>query len=163
MFESNPADLIQELEDMRQGVDYRLEVKIRGFSTLMRPIAISESAQIAANVQKELRALPEEAKNSITENLILAKHTLQTASTSDVGKTDPSITSLMMDRMTTDELQYLHKQYLAVCDKVNPMLEIMSPEAIAEMVEEIKKNSSVLTELSFMELANVCRFLIKGD
>lgn len=113
MFETNPLEQIDQLSAMRMGVDYRLEVKVRGFKILVRPLAISETLQVASAVQTELRKLPPDAQNRMTEHVILAKETLKLASTSDVGKNDPHITDLIMMNMTNDEIHFLFKQYVA--------------------------------------------------
>lgn len=170
MFESNPLDRIEQIDAMRMGVDYRLEIKVRGFTMMVRPLAISETLQVAATVQDELSKLPESARNRMSEHFILAKETLKIASTSDVGKNDPRITDLMMTHMTNDELHFLFKQYVAATDKVNPAMETLTPEEVEAIVEELKKNSSdadlvsALTELSFSQLVSLARFyLTKGD
>lgn len=170
MFEHSPLDRIEQIDAMRMGVDYRLEIKVRGFKMMVRPLAISETLQVASSVQDELAKLPANAQNRLTEHFILAKETLKIASTSDVGKNDPRITDLMMMNMTNDEIHFLFKQYVAVCDKVNPALEMLGPEEINCLVDDLKKNSSPeelglqLIELSFSQLLSLAHsFLTKGD
>lgn len=170
MFEQNPLDRIEQLDAMRLGVDYRLKIKVRGFEIMVRPLAIQESLQVASSVQMELAKLPKDAVNRLTEHFILAKETLKLASTSDVDKNDPKITDYVLSRMTNDEIHFLFKQYVSVCDKVNPALETMSPEEIQILVDELKKNSSKeeldlqLIELSFSQLLSlVSHFLAKND
>ena len=169
MFESNPLERIEQLDAMRLGVDYRMEIKVRGFRIMVRPLAISESLQVAALVQDELMKLPKNAQNRLTEHVILAKETMKVASTSDVGKNDPRITDMVMMGMTNDEIHFLFKQYVAACDKVNPALELMKPQEIQELVEDIKKKEGEelvlqLIELSFSQLVSMAQyFLTKGE
>jgi hypothetical protein len=169
MFESNPLDRIEQIDAMRLGVDYRMEIKVRGFTMMVRPLAISETLQVASTVQDELNKLPESARNRMTEHFILAKETLKIASTSDVGKNDWRITDLMMSKMTNDELHYLFKQYVAATDKVNPALEVLPPEEVQGIVNELKKNNSeadlasALTELSFSQLVSLARHYLTKD
>lgn len=169
MFEQNPLDRIEQIDAMRLGTDYRLEIKVRGFTMMVRPLAITESLEVAAKVQDELGALPENAQNRMTEHYLIARETLKIASTSDVGKSDFRITDLMMSKMTNDEIHFMFKQYVAACDRVNPALEMMREDEVISLVEEIKKKEaleldSALTELSFSQLASLARhFLIKGD
>lgn len=161
MFETNPVDRIEQLDAMRRGVDYRLEIKVRGFSMMVRPLTVDEVMQVAATVQEKMTMIPDSAKNALTENVLLAKETLKLASTSDIGTNDPKITDYILGRMTTDELQCLHKQYVGICDKVNPMLEEMAAAELQALIDALKKSPLQLTELSFMEMANVCRHLIQ--
>lgn len=163
MFEHNPADKIPQLEAMRMGVDYHLTVKVRGFTITLRPLAIIEQQQVAATVVEKYNMLPAPAKNRLTENLITAKETLMIASTTDVGTGDPKITDYILDRMTDGEVQFLWKQYMSACDRVNPVLDELPIEKLEELVNEVKKNPETLLELSFSEVINVCRHLTKGD
>lgn len=169
MFETG-LDRIDQIDAMRLGVNYRLEIKVRGFKIMVRPLAIQETLQVAATVQEEISKLPASAQNRLSEHFILAKETLKLASTTDVGRNDPRITDLILTQMTNDELHYLFKQYVAACDKVNPALELLTPSDMQTLVDELKKNSDetelglALTELSFLQLASLARyFLTKGD
>lgn len=163
MFEEGLGAIPEEIRAMRDGVDYRLEIKVRKFSLFMRPLTLDESTEIAAEVIKQMKGIPESLRNSLTENVILCKETLKKASTSDVGKKDFGLTDLVLGKMTTDEVQFLHKQYLAVCDRVNPQFEEIPLERVAQMVDAIKKKEYHPTELSFMELAAVCRALTREE
>ncbi len=157
--------MIQELDvisAMRTGTDYRHPVRVRGFQVFLRPITIAEQMQIASVIIEEMESLPASAKNALTENLALAKKTLIYASTSAPDKLDFKITDKMCDAMTADELMALFKQYNGVVEKVNPMLEQLPREVIEQMVLSVKKNPAALTQLSLMELVNLCQHLL-GD
>ncbi len=162
----------EQIELMRAGVDYQFSIKVRKFSLQVRPLSILESLQIAQQVAEEVRAVPESARNRLTEHTFLAKATIIKASTSDVGKDDPKIHDYSLDRMTGDEIQALFKQYISVVDRVNPSLEFMETTQIEGLVDSIKKNrteiSSVewdlqLTELSIWELASIARYFLTKD
>lgn len=156
-------DNIPQIDAMRMGVDYKFKVRLRGFEIFLRPLTSSENVQITSNVLKHMEGLPASARNPHTEADAHARETIKLASTTDVGKYDPQVTDPMLDRMTSDEIRFLLKEYVAVCDKVNPCLEKMKEEELKALVEDLKKNPSHLTELSFWETENVCRALIQGD
>lgn len=160
----NPEDRIEDLEKLRLGVDYSFLVRIRDFSVRLRPLSISETMEVAAEVVDRYGRLPKNMQNSLSENMILAKGNLTRASRPYQGSaTEPTLTEYLLDRMTPDELQLLHKEWVAGCDKVNPSLETMPIEKLDAVIQELKKNPSLVTELSFTQLANVCQRLIPGD
>lgn len=165
----NELDRIEQIDAMRLGTDYRFLVKIRGFEMYVRPLSISETIQVTANTQEKLSLLPSQSRNVLTEHTILAKETLKLASTSDVGRDDIKITDLILDRMTNDEIHYLFKQYIAATDRANPALELLKPEELTNLVNEVKKNkgeelASALTELSLSQLVSLAHhYVTQGD
>lgn len=179
MYEKNDFDRLEQIEAMRMGVDYRISVSVRDFTVHLRPLTSSETLDVAARVQEKIRNLPEFYKNNLTELTVLSRETLKVASTSDIGADDAKINDYILDRMTNDELLFLHKQYISVCDKVNPSLESLPAEELKKIVahikqpllgaekkskEDLEKEISLqLTELSFLQLKNLCRHLILGD
>lgn len=163
MFENHPADRLPQLDAMRAGIDLRLEIRVRDYKLLVRPLTVNEVVQVVSNVGDALLKLPDHARTSIQENTLIAKETLKLASTSDYGANDPTISDYILDRMLPDELQYVHRQYVQACDRVNPAMEMLPKETLDALVGEIKKNTSLLTNLSFLELVNVCRYLILGE
>jgi hypothetical protein len=167
------VDRLDQLEAMRMGTEYRFPIQIREFRLAARPLTMSETLQIAAEVQEIMSKLPQNAKNALTEHTLLAKETIKLASTSDYGANDPKITDYILDRMTPDEITHLFKQYVTGCDKVNPNLELIPADEIRGLVESIKRpyeekktaeaSQEVglqLIELSFSQLVSVCRLLI---
>jgi hypothetical protein len=116
-----------------------------------------------------MNTLPAHAKNSLSENVALAKEYLKIASSSDVGKNDYKIWDYQMDRMTPEEIQYLYRQYLDAKESVNPSLETMSPEELNSLVETLKKSpgaadwASLMIGLSRSQLVSLCRSLIHAD
>jgi hypothetical protein len=165
MFEQNPLARIPEIDAMRLGVDFRLEIKVRKMSIMVRPISVSETLKVAAEVVRSLTLAAPEARNKMTENILTAKETLKLASTSDVGKTDYQLTDIILDAMTPDELNFVFKQYVAATDKVNPCLETMEPDKLDELIEALKKTPkptlvSALTGLSFSELLSISERLL---
>lgn len=165
-----PVDRIPQIDAMRLGVDYRFTVQVREFKLHLRPLAISEVVKVAHEVASDLSQMPKVAQTSLTENMTLAKRTLVMASTPDVGVNQPTITELIFDKMTPDELQFIYKQYLSGCDRANPALEILSYDEVVALVEDVKKKASpaeqvsALTELSFLQLVSMVHLLlIKGE
>ncbi len=166
------GDSIEQIDQMRAGIDYRFPVMVRDFQLMVRPLSIVETVRVAQKVAEAMKGIPDSARNRLTEHTYLAKETLVIASTSDVGVNDQRITDLILDRMTPDELSYLFKQYVQVCDRANPALESMSIQDLKDMVEGLKKKAEeepeelvlLLTELSHFQLLNVATsLLIKGD
>lgn len=166
------GDYIEQIDQMRAGVDYSFPIVVRGFELMVRPLAIVETVRVAQKVAEAMKSIPESARNRLTEHTYLAKETIILASTSDVGVSDARITDLILDRMTPDELSFLFKQYVGVCDRANPALELMEPAELKGLVEELKKKAAEapeelglqLIELSQSQLLNVATsLLIKGD
>lgn len=158
------SDRISQLDAMRQGVDYHLEIKCRDYSVSVRPLTMKETVDVATRVNDALLKLPEHARTRLMESNLLAKETLKLATKNDMdSKDEPRLTDYVMDRMTPEELQFIHRQYVQAIDMVNPVMEQLSKEEIMAMVDAVKKNGSALTDLSFLQMANVCRFLIQGN
>ena len=166
---ATPRDSIDQIDAMRMGVDYRVPVKVRGFTCLFRPLSMQETVEVASAVQNHFMSLPAQSRNSLTENTLLAQKSLQLASTSDVGQTDFQLTEIICQRMTPDEIQFLWKQYCSAIDKANPSLELASAEEMGELVEALKKSpkeslASALIGLSFSQLVSLGSYLLtQGD
>lgn len=157
-------DFIPEIEAMRNGVEFRFPVNLGKYSVLLRPLSNIEQTRVTSECIAKLNQLQEHEKHVDQETNLLAKETLHLASTSDVGVYDPKLTYLILDRMTLDQLRYFYKSYIAICEKVNPNLETISEDRLKELVETVKKNPSFqLTELSIVEIINLCRYLILKD
>lgn len=157
-------DGLEALDAMRMGVEYKLQITIRSFSLMVRPITIGETLQVAQEVVEAMNRIPESARTRVVEHVLLAKYTLIKASTTEPGSNDPRITDLLLDHFTPDEITLLFKQYVSACDKVNPSLEIIETEKLLEMVEALKKSPSEVIERSFLDLVNIVRFLLtKSD
>jgi len=151
---------IEQIQAMRMGVDYRHKISIRNFSIFVRPISISETIEVAQSVSERFERMPINGRTMLAEHTFLAQETLKRASKpSPDSPEEPKITDYIMNKMTPDELSYLHKQYVAVMDKVNPSLEVLGIDEVKEMAEKVKKNPSVAIELSFLELVNLVRHL----
>lgn len=157
--ETTPVE-VEQIQKMRLGVDYRHPITIRDFSILVRPISISETLEVSQVVTERFMKLDVNAKNRVAEHTFLAQETLLRASKpAPDSEMEPTISNYIMNKMTPDELSYLHKQYVAVMDKVNPALEMMDASEVKEMVEALKKNPLAVTEFSFLELASMVRYL----
>jgi hypothetical protein len=169
MFNPAPTDRDAILDAMRQGADYNFKIVLRGFQMTVRPLTILEEQQVVANVTEYLNGLPAHAKNSLAENVSLAKEYLKIASTSDVGKQDFKIHDYQLDRMTPEEIQYLYRQYLDAKEQVNPSIETMTADELNSLLAVLKKNpgaadwGSRMIELSRSQLVRICRSLIHGD
>jgi hypothetical protein len=157
---------IEILEAMRQGTDYRFEVLIRGQSFRLRPLCNAETIQVADSVQEIMMNLKPHQRHALTEHTLVARKTLEMASTPGYGTNNPTLTDYVLERFTNDELHMLYQEYASGCDKVNPKLEEIPEAQVNALVEEVKKNSEpaalglALIELSSLQLVNVCRRLI---
>jgi hypothetical protein len=149
------------LDQMRMGTQARFTIKMRKFEISLRPLTVFEFVSITGEVNEELSRRPEIARNAITEHVIFSIKMLEKASTSSAAKNDPKLTAAVLQDLSPDELAFLFKEYNAAVDRVNPSMETISLERINELLELAKKNDATLIELSFSELVNVCRHLLK--
>lgn len=165
MNHATASDRIDQIDAMRMGVEYRFRIVCRGFSMLARPLSIGESVDVGTKVSERLAQMSEFEKNRLNEHSLLAYETLILASTSDFGTNDPKISEYILRRITPDELNFLFKQYVAECEKVNPCLELMKGDEIRDLVDSLKKNppedlASRLTGLSFIQVLSLCHSLL---
>jgi hypothetical protein len=148
------------LEAMRFGTQARFPVRIRKFEVALRPLTIAEMVSVTAEAAEDIRKQPENSQTAATEHVIFSVKMLEKASTSSPQKNDPKLTGAVLQCLTPDELAYLFKEYTAGLDKLNPSLEKLSLDKINELVALAKKNPSLLIELSFLEVVNVCHALL---
>lgn len=151
---------LEGIDAMRAGVLYKRTIKVRDFAVLLRPIAISEQADITNETASRVMSLPAHAQNRVSEEVIFSKLCLMKASTSDYGKEDPKLTETLLDRLTTGELMKVYKDWLAFVDDVDPSLDKMTADQLDALAAELKKNPSQLTELSGSELKQICQHLL---
>lgn len=159
---------LPQLAAMRAGTEYRFEIRLRQFVMNCRPLTLSETNNVTSKVRAEMMKLPPEERTSVNESTYLAKAFLELSSTSAPGVYDPQLTHVLMDEMTADEIQYLYKQYVQVTARANPALEELDRAELDLLVEALKKSpkealASQLIGLSFLQLLNVCRFLISRE
>jgi hypothetical protein len=147
---------------MRFGIDYSFEVECRRLKVRVRPLSSLEIVQTTTAAGEAYQKLPEGQRISITASLLLAMHQLEAASKPDIGD-QATLPMSVMQLMTPDEVNHLWKQYVRVCDRVNPSLEEMPADEFNRLVEDLKKSSdqvSILTDLSISGLIQVCRHLL---
>lgn len=152
---------------MRMGVEYRFTVSMRKFTVEMRPLSNAESMQAYGAVAEHMRGIPEFRRTKITEDNLLAREFLKIAS-GPYGNFAPKLSDPILDAMSNDELMFLYKQWVACCEKVNPVLEKMDLDKIKELVEIVKKNPPAdldfqLTELSFGQLVSLASYLLTKE
>lgn len=165
MYET-PRDSIDQIDAMRMGVDYHFKISCRKFDLICRPLSISENLDVISKVAHRLSQMSEFEKNRLAEHTLYAIETLILSSTTEQGSNDPKITEYILQRVTPSEIDYLFKQYVGHIEKVSPALERLDQAQVTALVEDLKKKAtpldldSQLTELSYLQLVNVCRFLI---
>ncbi len=160
----NSVDVIPQIEAMRMGVEYSFPVNLRKFTCSMRPLSNSEMTKCYGEVNSFMRTLPESKRTKVAEDSYLAREFIKHAS-SPFEMWAPQISDVMLDRMSNDEIMFIYKEWQAICDKVNPCLELMPTESIKELVEDIKKNTPAdldyqLTELSFGQIRSILLYLL---
>lgn len=160
----------EQLAAMREGVQYHFPVKIRGFNCILRPLSIDEMNEVITEVRAQIRTSTEDTQHTLKENTIKATETLWRASMSGPNRNDAKIHKKLLGMMTNDELMTLHKEYIRVCDNVNPMLDKMPAEDMERIIEHLKKKENeqevrlALTELSISDVVNILgKLLTTGD
>lgn len=154
-----------QLSEMRSGIEYRFPLECRKWRGAVRPLSAMEIIQTTDRVSKALADLPPNERSDMKASLLLSMAQLELASTDDVGGT-PALPQSLLAMMTPDEINHLWKQYVRVCDRVNPSFESLKPEDLAETVEALKKSSdkpSFLTDLSISHLVAVCLRLLEAS
>jgi len=154
---------MDQIDLMRMGVMSRFPIRLRDWEIWLRPLAISETIQLAAEVAEEISRKPQFARNSITEHVIFSIKTIAMASTSKPGVCDPKITEFVLQSLTADELHFVFKEYCVGVDRINPSLEKLTQEQLDELVRVTKKNTSALIELSFKELVGLATYLLESS
>lgn len=153
---------------IRQGVDYRFNVRLRGLTLSLRPLSIYEEDQITQEVIEEMKDLAPANQTSLKQSALLSVKKLERAQTTDVGSNDPKMYAAEIQRMTPGELDTLFKGYNAGCDKLNPTIETMAKSDLESLVAHLKKSTKdqemTLIELPFFQLVALCRHLLStGD
>lgn len=150
---------LEPLEKMRLGINYSFPIVLRGLTIKARPLSIIEQHQVLADSKRDIEAVDSKFRTPFDEAAILAQHYIITASDND-----PNVSAYILNRASPEELSFLYKEYCAVVDKCNPMFEQMTAQDIGDLVEKIKKNKNpvlALTDLSFHQLASICRRLLE--
>lgn len=159
-----PTNEFPNLALIRQGVDHRFKIRCRALELQVRPLAISEEDQIAQDVAEQMDKLPPPRQTTMRQSMLFAIKKLELAQTSAVGMHDQKIQGIELEKMTAGEVDYLFKQYIAACDKVNPVFERLDADRLAGIVENLKKSSKdmemTLIESSFFHLVDLCLHLL---
>lgn len=153
-----------QLALMREGIEYKFEIKVRSFVVKVRPLTNLEIIEATAKAAEAYEMMPEKTRSSISLSLMLAMYQLERASSPDIGEIG-ALSMPLMQLMNNEELNSLWKQYVRVTDLINPSFENMDSEEVEKVVEELKKNSdqlSRLTDLSISQLIAVCSYLLKA-
>lgn len=161
----DPEEIIRALRD---GVEYRMPVKIRGLTVSMRPLTIVEENQVTSHVKTSLSTVPEDQRTPMFESTVRGKMTIQLATSSGPNARDSVFSDAVLNQMTNDEVVSVLQEYRAVCDKVNPSIEgSLGEEQMRELVGILKKSPgetdirSALTQFSFRQLVDVVCHLLK--
>lgn len=148
---------------IREGIKFRFPIQIGRLTLEMRPLSTFEEEMIEREVATELSKLPEQERTGITSSGKLSIKKLYRAQTSDIHAKDAKMNELELAACTPAELQFIFKEYLAGCDKVNPRLESYKSSEVTKWVEALKKSSqaeTTLIESSFYQLVALCLHLL---
>lgn len=147
-----PNDIIMAedlLAMMREGVKAIHEIKLRSFTCQVRVLSIDEMNLVRRDALKQAIA---DKGDEVDKNLITQKTILKLCSTSPASGNVPMLTDKLLGMLSTDEINYLYDEYMAVLDKVNPALESISHEVFRELVDSLKKNLLSVNDLSIRQL-----------
>lgn len=154
---------------IRQGVDYRFKIRCRNLELSVRPLSIYEEDQVIQRVASKMEESPEHLRTSLRQTMLLAINKLEMAQSDEPNSLNGvKVHAAELQMLTPGELDHLFKQYISHCDKVNPMLERLNKADLEQVVERLKKNSSVremtLIESSFFHLVDISLHLLStGD
>jgi hypothetical protein len=163
---SHPNDKL-DLNALRQGIDYKFPVSLRGTKYTLRPLSINEEDRITREVLREMHEIPQHERSSMSESIRMIVKKLEAASTSDVGKSDYTLPVGTTERWTPKEIDYVFKEWMTECDKANPRPEKLTGEQIHDAVSVLKKSTAkaetIMIELSFFQLVDICQHLIQPE
>jgi hypothetical protein len=151
-----------QLDLMRYGVEYSFPISCRRLTVQVRPLTNLEIIQATSMAAEAFQKLPPMQQISVTSSLLSAMHQLEKASAPDINET-PTLPMSVMQMMTPEEINHLWKQYVRVTDVVNPSFEFMSTDEFNKLVDDLKKSSdqlSQLTDLSISNLIGLARHLL---
>ena len=150
------------LEQMRDGASMRYPVKLGTQTFWLRPLTVAERTSMMNILLQEISNLGPQKSTAYHEHTLVARETLKMASKESYDSTTPGVISdYILDRLIEGELLYLYKEYVRIMDRVNPALENLSLEEIKSFIEAIKKKDMEPIELSSVQLANICQYLIR--
>lgn len=145
---------------MREGVDYKFNIKMRKLTLLVRPLSNKEFCDILSEVKEIMDKAPANLNTRVHEEVELAKRILIKATTSDIDMKDEKLTHFILDRMTTGEIIALYKEYKAWEEEINPDAETINPDKVKQIVADLKKNLIQWRELSRLECKHVVQYLM---
>jgi hypothetical protein len=138
------------LAKMRNGVKATHEIKLRDAVIPVRVLSVDEMNAI----RREALITSLASKGDDTDiNLQKQKSTLKLASNLNGG---PTLSEKLLGQLTTDEINYLYSEYVAVMERVNPSIETIPNEEFRLMVEALKKNLAFPKDLSLRQLKAIC-------
>ena len=168
MFQPNAPTTMQQppegldlLDAMREGVAFSFELHIRKATIRLRPLSSAEQRSIYSQVNTQVLHARKQG-NEMTNfeaDLARAQGTLIMASSDEYGK-NPQLGPYQLDRMTSDEILYIYREYLAMLDKVSPSLETFEAEEAKALVELLKKNKDQLNELTYKQLRGILSWIL---
>lgn len=162
--EDLPHQPIDMLTAMRFGVDYSFTIKVRNLVLQVRPLAVVERISVVNASREQVSKMKPHEQTELVYLSIVAMRTIELATTPEPhSQAKPRITVAVLERMTNDEVTTLYKAYQDGCDRVDPALETLSDERLAELVKAAKKNGFEWETLPRQHLEQLARYLLTAD
>ena len=162
---SNPTHEFPNLALIREGINFRFDVTIGKLTLTMRPLSTFEEEKLEMEIKEEMKSSPDDG--GIKRSALLSVKKLCRAQTSHPNMKDWKMSEMELSNCTPAELQFIFKEYLAGCDKVNPRLESYSKAEVVKWVDVLKKNTqnmeTTLIESSFYQLVALSLHLLTAS
>lgn len=127
------------------------------FKVPLKILNADEENKIILEVKQKLKA-PNEQVRAQHEPLAIMKEILfHSAFVDNV----PGMTRPFLDALSSIEIEKLYDQYLEKCHQINPELEDLSREEVAQIIADVKKNSAKANDLSTRELKAIGNYFLE--
>lgn len=143
---------------LRQGTKDSHEIELRGNKIPVRLLSMDEMLAIRAEARRDNAVANGDDSDY---NCRVQKTTLKMATTVPVGSA-PYLGDKVLHMLTVDEIGDLFMQYTWVLHRVNPSLEMISPDEFRAMVDAVKKKALTWRELPLKHLRAIAVALQEG-
>lgn len=140
------VDPMELLGKFREGNAYAGTIKFRGGEIDLRILTRDEEMDIRRKAIKHASAY---GGDETEKNDFIQRYTISLASNIN-GQ--PTLPITLFSKMTGDEFDFLHEEYIKIRDDNNPSLEKMTMEQYEALVDAVKKNAVGWKDLSLRQL-----------
>ena len=146
------------LAAMRKGNTQKLEI---GFGERMLPVRLISAKEelnlMITAASSSVKMNPSGLKQNIAEAHELMKLTLIAATTLN---SVPGAAPRFFELLTPEELSDLYDQYKTLNHTINPNIELMKTEQIAEMIANVKKKQRAAKDYYTWQLAAIGKYFL---